>query len=149
MTRFPTLLPLIALTALAACQQRDLVLPGTRLDPREIVSPEGPAVEGPAGVSSTALNLSAPVSVEWTARAANPAHRMPHAALAGSGQQRLWSAPIGEGSARRYRITADPVVAGGRAFTLDSRAQVVATALNGGTVWRRDLTPAAERGDSA
>ena len=59
MTRLTTLLPLIALSALAACQQRDEILPGTRLDPREIVSPEGPAVEGPAGVTSTALNLSA------------------------------------------------------------------------------------------
>ena len=149
MTRLTTLLPLIALSALAACQQRDEILPGTRLDPREIVSPEGPAVEGPAGVTSTALNLSAPVSVEWTTRAGNPAHRIPHAALAGNGHQRLWSAPIGEGSARRYRITADPVVAGGRVFTLDSRAQVIATALNGATAWRRDLTPAAESGDSA
>lgn len=149
MTRPTLLLPLIALTALAACQQREEILTGTRLDPREIVSPEGPAIEGPAGVRATALSLPAPVSVDWTTRAANPAHLMPHAALAGSGGQRLWSAPIGAGSDRRHRITSDPVVAGGRVFTLDSRAQVVATALNGGTAWRRDLTPAAERGDSA
>lgn len=148
MPRLNALLPLIALTALAACQPREPILPGTRLDPREIASPEGPAVIGPAGVSSTALNLPAPRSVEWTTRAANPSHLIPHATLAGTGLQRLWSAPIGQSSGRRHRITADPVVAGGRIFTLDSRAQVVATAPNGATVWTRDLTPATERGDS-
>lgn len=148
MTRLNALLPLIALTALAACQSRDTILPGVRLDPREIASAEGPAVDGPTGVSSTALNLPAPRSVEWTTRAANPAHLIPHSALAGTGLQPLWSAPIGQPSGRRHRIGADPVVAGGRVFTLDSRAQVVATALNGATAWTRDLTPATERGDS-
>ncbi|MDO5370143.1 PQQ-binding-like beta-propeller repeat protein [Paracoccus sp. (in: a-proteobacteria)] len=148
MTRLNALLPLIALTALAACQSRDTILPGVRLDPREIASAEGPAVDGPAGVSSTALNLPAPRSVEWTTRAANPAHLIPHSALAGTGLQPLWSAPIGQPSGRRHRIGADPVVAGGRVFTLDSRAQVAATALNGATAWTRDLTPATERGDS-
>ncbi|HRO14588.1 MAG TPA: PQQ-binding-like beta-propeller repeat protein, partial [Paracoccus sp. (in: a-proteobacteria)] len=49
----------------------------------------------------------------------------------------------------RHRITADPVVAGGRVFTLDSRARVTATALSGGTAWTADLTPATEPGDSA
>lgn len=148
MTRLNALLPLMALTALAACQPREVILPGTRLDPREIASAEGPAVVGPAAPASTALSLPAPRSVEWTTRGANPAHLIPHATLAGTGLQRLWSAPIGQPSGRRHRITADPVVAGGRAFTLDSRAQVVATALNGGTAWRRDLTPVTEAGDS-
>lgn len=147
MSRLNALLPMIALTALGACTERELILSGDRLDPRAIVSPEGPQIIGGAVVTSTALSLPAPVSTEWTTRAANPAHRMPHAALAGSGTQRIWSAPIGQPSERRHRITADPVVAGGRVFTLDSRAQVVATALSGGTAWTRDLTPAAESGD--
>ena len=38
MTRLTTLLPLIALTALAACQQRDEILPGTRLDPEALTT---------------------------------------------------------------------------------------------------------------
>ena len=149
----PTALSLIALTAvavtLAACTDREVILPGQRLDPRAVVSPEGPAVVEGGAVTSTALNLAAPRSVEWTTRGSNAAHLMPHSALAGSGTQRIWSSSIGQPSAKRHRITADPVVAGGRVFTLDSRAQVVATALSGGTAWTRDLTPATERGDSA
>lgn len=152
MSRLTATLPLIALTAavtvLGACTEREVILPGTRLDPRAVVSPEGPAVVEGGAVTSTALNLPAPRSVEWTTRAANPAHLIPHAAL-GGGTSRIWSAPIGQPSGKRHRITADPVVAGGRVFTLDSRARVVATALSGGTAWSADLTPPTERGDSA
>lgn len=143
----PLIAPMVAVAALSACAPREVILTGERLDPRDIASAEGPAVVGEPGVTSTALNLAAPVSTEWTTRAANAAHLMPHAALAGSGLQRIWSAPIGQPSGKRHRITADPVVAGGRVFTLDSRAQVVATALSGGTAWITDLRPAAERGD--
>lgn len=147
-SRLTAMLPLIALSALAACGDREVILPGARLDPRAVVSADGPAVVEGGGVRSTALNLAAPRSVEWTTRGANPAHLIPHATL-GAGTQRIWSAPIGQPSGKRHRITADPVVAGGRVFTLDSRARVVATALSGGTAWSRDLTPATERGDSA
>lgn len=152
MSRLTAMLPLIALTAgvtaLGACTEREKILPGARLDPRAVVSAEGPAVEEGPAVRSTALNLPAPRSVEWTTRAANAAHLIPHAAL-GAGTQRIWSAPIGAPDERRHRITADPVVAGGRIFTLDSHERVVATALSGGTAWTRDLTPATEAGDSA
>jgi outer membrane protein assembly factor BamB len=41
-------------------------------------------------------------------------------------------------------LTADPVVAAGRIFTLDSRAQVQATSTSGQVLWRADLTPPAE-----
>lgn len=134
---------------LAGCGGRDIILPGERLDPLAVISPGGPTIEAPPGVSSTALSLAAPVTnAEWTHRGGNAAHAPGHLAL-GAGSQRLWSAPIGQGDSRRHRITADPVVAGGRVFTLDSRAQVVATALNGGRAWATDITPPLESPDSA
>lgn len=144
-----TALSLIALTAVAGCTQREVILQGARMDPRAVVSPEGPAVVEGGTVTSTALNLPAPRSVEWTTRGSNAAHLMPHSSLSGNGTTRLWSAPIGQPSGKRHRITADPVVSSGRILTLDSRARVVATALSGGTAWSRDLTPATEPGDSA
>jgi len=52
-----------------------------------------------------------------------------------------WSVPVGEGGSRRDRITADPVVADGRVFTLDSRSTVSAVGLNGAKLWSADLTP--------
>ena len=56
------------------------------------------------------------------------------------------SANIGSGSSRKNRISAAPVVADGRIVTMDSRAMVVATATNGGTLWQTDLTPQFDRG---
>lgn len=149
MTATPLRLTMLALAALtvSACN-REVILPGERLDPLAVFSPDGPAVEGPAEARATALSLPAPrANAEWTGRAANPAHDPGHLAL-GAGTSRIWTADIGQGNDRRHRITADPVVAGGRVFTMDSRARVSATALSGGTAWSRDLTPAGERGDS-
>lgn len=142
-----TVATVCALLAVAGCVNRDPKLPGTRLDPREVLSPDGPRVVGGNAVSSTALSLAAPQSFEWPQRAANASHLMAHATLS-DGTRRIWSAQIGQPAARRHRITADPVVAGGRVFTLDSRARVTATALSGGTAWTADLTPPAETGDS-
>ena len=140
---------LAATLSLTACGDRDVILPGERLDPLAVTSPDGPAVEGPAPVQSTALSLAAPqVNGEWTHRAGNAAHQPGHVAL-GAGTQRIWTATIGQGNDRRHRITADPVVGGGLVFTLDSRATVTATAPNGGTVWTTDITPPTDRRDSA
>lgn len=135
--------------AVSACGNRDVPLPGERLDPLAVTSPDGPAVEGVPGVSSTVLSLPAPqVNGEWTHRAGNAAHAPGHVAL-GAGTSRIWSSPVGQGDGRRHRITADPIVAGGRVFTMDSRARVTATALSGGAAWSTDLTPAGEPQDSA
>lgn len=142
-------LALAAGLAVSACGNRDVILPGERLDPLAVTSPDGPAVEGPAGVSSTALALAAPrANAEWTHRAGNAAHAPGHVAI-GAGTSLLWSAPIGQGDGKRHRITADPIVAGGRIFTMDSRARVSATTASGGTAWSMNLTPAGEPVDSA
>lgn len=142
-------LALGAALSLAACGDREVILPGERLDPLAVTSPEGPAVQGPPVASSTALALSAPVTnAEWSHRGGNAAHQPGHLAL-GAGSTRIWSNSIGLGNDRRHRVAADPVVAGGRVFTLDSRARVTATALSGGTAWTSDVTPVLESADSA
>lgn len=135
--------------ALAACGDREVILPGERLDPLAVTSPDGPAIEGPAPVTSTALSLAAPqTNAEWTHRAGNAAHQPGHVAL-GAGTSRIWAANIGQGNGKRHRISADPIVGGGLIFTMDSRARVTATATNGGTAWTSDVTPPLERTDSA
>lgn len=138
---------LIALAALGGCN-RERPLPGTRIDPRAVVSPDGPSVEGQETAPVTAVALPAAQSFDWTQRAGNARHQPGNAAL-GGGTARLWSARIGQPDDLRHRITADPVVAAGRVFALDSRARVTALARSGGTAWSVDLTPAGEVGDSA
>ena len=62
----------------------------------------------------------------------------------GPGLAKAWSTRIGEGSGRKHRITAVPVVAGGRVYTLDSRSQLSAVTTSGAPLWSVSLAPASE-----
>ena len=128
--------------ALAACGEREVILEGERLD-----------IEG--SVDGEVVNRTAPIALprmvansSWTHVGGNNAHLIPHLALDRELSQ-VWSTSIGEGNGRRHRITADPVVAGGRIYTLDSRATVMAHTTAGAAVWSRDLTPDADNPDDA
>ena len=138
---------LIVLLGLAACGQREIVLTGERLDLRADLNAEDPA----AGSENQSLPISLPAEVnlaDWTHRGSGPDHRLPHAAFS-SAPQLVWSAPIGQGEGRKYRITADPVVADGRVFTVDSRAQVSAHSTSGAPLWSRNLAPSLRDADDA
>ncbi len=126
--------------ALSGCADREEILSGERLDLRA-------PLDGTAGAAAPA-NLSQPISLpaavanaDWLRRSGS----VPHSALAAAPVP-LWAAAIGEGSGRKQAISAEPVVADGRIFTLDAAATVAATATNGAALWSRDLTPP---GDSA
>jgi outer membrane protein assembly factor BamB len=96
-----------------------------------------------------ALALRTPkVNDAWTHRFGSAQHQIDQPAL-GLDLSLVWSANIGQGDTRKQRITADPVVAGGVVFTLDSAATVTATSTNGIIIWQRDLTPASDRSSDA
>lgn len=142
---------LAALAIIAGCTEREPVLEGVRQDPRSAVigaEPE-PGALAPKPVVARPIALpAAQGNADWTARAGNAAHHIAHAALPGP-LSPLWAAPIGAGDGRKNRISADPVVAGGRIFTLDADTTVTATGTNGATLWQADLTPAADRAGEA
>jgi outer membrane protein assembly factor BamB len=57
-----------------------------------------------------------------------------------------WRRGVGDGSGRRKHVTAPPIAAGGRVFTMDGEALVTATdAVGGGQVWRVNLQPSEGR----
>ena len=139
---------LIALGTLGACGGQEEVLPGERLDIRTDI--DGPT-QAAAPFANQARPISLPGPVEnaaWTHRNGTPTHEITHPAL-GRGLAQSFAADIGAGDSRRHRITADPVVAGGRIFTLDARTQVVATSTAGERVWARALAPASDRRSEA
>lgn len=142
---------LAALAVIAGCTKREPVLEGLRQDPRTAVigtEPE-PGALAPKPVTAQPIALpAAQANAEWTHRAGNGAHHIAHVALPGP-LSPLWAVPIGEGNGRKTRITADPVVAGGRVFTLDANATVTATGTNGAMLWQADLTPPADRSGEA
>jgi outer membrane protein assembly factor BamB len=131
------------LGALAGCS-REVILPGERLDIR---APWG----GGQPIVNQARPLALPdpaVNAAWSHRQGENGARPRHPA-ASTNPQRVWSAPIGQGDGRRVRLQTDPVVAGGRIFTLDAAARVQATASNGGVLWARDLMPPGQRRTNA
>lgn len=142
---------LVALAALlAGCTKGEPILQGERLSPREAelaLAAEGEALTAEPVAVAIALPAQT-ASGEWTHVGGNPAHLAPNAAYSGA-LTRVWTANIGQGDSRKNRISADPVVSGGRVFTLDADATVTATGTNGGTLWQADLTPASDRAGDA
>lgn len=139
------------LTVLASCSEREVILEGARFGTRVPLAQAFPSEDGSVAAEETGsvsrpIQLAAPVNLDaWPMRAASDRNRIPHVALSAAPVE-LWASNIGNGNSRRNRITADPVVANGRIFTLDSDALLTATATNGETVWTADLTPGFERG---
>ncbi len=144
---------LAAILALSACE-RELILPGERFPVRadlaaSVATEENPAPTAPDDrVENQSVPISLPAAAalaEWSHRGGNVRHTSPHGVLSAA-PQRIWSSNIGAGSNRKNRLSASPVVANGRIFTMDSKALVVATATNGATAWQADVTAPFDRG---
>jgi outer membrane protein assembly factor BamB len=135
---------------LAACGEKETYLPGLREDVRSVLTDPAlaePLDPDPREVVNTARGIALPpasTNAAWTHSPGTPQYRVAHPALRAN-PQLAWSAKIGDGDSRKQRITAEPVVAGGRIFTLDAGAMVTATSTSGGTIWQRDLTPTSDR----
>jgi len=138
---------------LAACGPKEPILQGERLDIRAPLTEGSVPVEGyePGPLENKAVPISLPGgggNAEWTHRGGNAQHSLPNPAL-GASLTRVWTANIGAGDSRKNRITADPVVAGGRIYAMDAQAHVTATSTGGATLWAADLTPSADRAGDA
>lgn len=129
---------------LAACAEKQVILPGEREDIRaDLNLPD----DKPKATNNMARAIRVPgqsVNSEWTQGIGSPASRVENAALSGSPQQ-IWATSIGNPDGKRARITADPVVGGGLIYTLDSGARVSGVTPAGAVAWSADLTPANER----
>jgi outer membrane protein assembly factor BamB len=140
-------------TALAGCE-RELILPGERFPVRADLEASIPVEGQPAPVAPPIRpeNQSAPISLpaavanaEWGQRGGAANHAQPHGALSAA-PVRVWSANVGAGNSRKNRVSAAPVVADGRVYTMDAAAVVQATGTNGVALWRADLTAEFDRG---
>lgn len=133
---------------ISACAEKEVILPGERVSIRS-----GSQTDSDAGSETVTDAVASPVvalrlptainSAEWTHKNGSATHSMGHRALSAS-PALLWSADIGAGNSKRQRLTADPIVAGGRIFTQDAAALVRAFDLSGNILWSRDLTPASD-----
>ncbi|WP_170329259.1 outer membrane protein assembly factor BamB family protein [Ruegeria arenilitoris] len=132
----------LSLTALAACEEPEVILPGPREDIRPTANNEAIETRGSKPISVPAQKANA----NWSQSAGTPAYRTNNAALRAT-PQRIWSTSIGDGDSRKRRITAEPVVAGGLIYTLDAGATVSAVTPQGQVAWSTNLIPPSD-GDS-
>ncbi len=73
----------------------------------------------------------------WPQPGGNATHAVGHVAVGGFNP--AWRSSIGTGGGYRRRVTADPVVSGGRVITMDSDGEVASFALEDGSrQWRTD-----------
>ncbi|QDY70239.1 PQQ-binding-like beta-propeller repeat protein [Qingshengfaniella alkalisoli] len=155
---------------LSACQEKEPILQGPRFDLRDmdeaVAVASDPSAQARAEAQArnvTAIPTRTPIrgysvsgearslglegartNSDWPQRNGSAQHRITHPAL-GANLTEVWSTSIGKGNGKRVRMTATPVVAGGRIFTMDSHSDVRAHALNGGLLWQQNLTPSTER----
>jgi outer membrane protein assembly factor BamB len=107
-------------------------LPGTRLP---VLAPKrGLNVDNPV---SRPVSVPAPQPLAAWPQAGGDATHAPGNIAVGDKVGRAWSASIGTSAGYRRKITARPVAAAGRVFTMDADANVSAFSLkDGGQIWR-------------
>ena len=145
------ILGLVAVLALTACSKKTQILSGEREGIREVLQSEAARAQTDVTPENQVRPVALPaatVNADWRQRIGSPATRTAHPAL-GRAPQLAWTVNIGAGDGRRVRITADPIVAQGRVFTLDAEAQVAAVSTAGQLLWTTDLTPANDNSSNA
>lgn len=151
--RKPALFGLVAatLTVLAACDEREVILPGEREDVASVLTQTAPGTDEAVAVADAARAITLPAQVsnpEAAQSFGTPAFRTDHPSL-GASLSQIFAVDIGEGDNRKHRIVADPVVADGRIFTLDSQTTVTAVSTSGAVLWQRNVLPdGADDGDA-
>ena len=100
-----------------------------------ILSSEG-AVETDPDLRAQPMSLPAPVeNSEWSQSGGSASKSMGQLAL-GSSLGQVWKTSIGKGSSLTARLAAEPIVAAGRVYTIDTMGSVRATdASSGAAVW--------------
>lgn len=112
-------------------------LPGDRID---VLTQLGGLDPDPAA-AAVPLGLPPAQSLDWPQAGSGAAHDPGHRVLDGN-LTVAWRADVGQGNTSDARLLAQPVVADGRVYTLDSVSVVSAfDAQTGRQVWRRDLAP--------
>lgn len=132
--------------SLSACETFDqFITPGKKVDirgERVAVLPGARTIDADPKLSAEAVKLPKPVvNPEWPQPGGYADNVMHHLSAAGN-LETVWSAGVGAGSSKDSRLTASPVIAGGKIFALDSEVQVTAyDAKSGDRLWQANLTP--------
>lgn len=122
--------------------KKEVPLPGERVavitDTTEIVADPGEGAK-PVQVPAPQANAA------WSQPGGSPSNSLGNLALNGD-VRKVWSSDAGTGSSSSGRLSAVPLVADGKVFTLDAAGTVSAfSAASGGRIWSQDVTPENEK----
>lgn len=119
-------------------------LPGKRIS----ILAQQRSIEADPSTTDAEILLPAPTpNPEWPQSGGYANHAMQHI-LVNNNLRRSWAVNIGTGADDDIRITAQPIMAGGRVFAMDAESTVRAVdAKSGNGLWAVDLTPEHEDDD--
>ena len=141
------LLVVLVIVALGGCElpflkESERKLPGERIS---VLNYERSLVADPELEQQPIRLPERWVNADWPQTGGLATHAMHHLDLSDA-PSRAWRANIGAGSTGERRLLAQPVIAGGRVYTLDSGAHVTAfDGRSGKRLWRWRLRPREER----
>jgi outer membrane protein assembly factor BamB len=124
--------------------EKEEILPGRRVS----VLQNGATGLAAAETITTPVLPPPQLNASWTEPGGNASNSPGHLALGDTFNQ-PWATSVGTGSSKSGRLTAIPIVADGKIFTLDVEGNISAvSASNGATVWNVNIRPAkqAEQG---
>src|SRR4051812_37935736 len=130
---------------LAACEADKIPLPGERVSVLQL----NKELNVDPALGETRVRLPRPYeNKDWPQPGGNQAHAM-YPLSAGTGMlKQLWSVDVGSSADSANRLLAEPVIADGKVFTLDSESLVRAfDAETGKMIWENDLSPDADDDD--
>lgn len=114
------------------------ILPGTRISVLALERELRPDL----GAIDTAIRLPKPEDAAAWPQAGGLSHHAMHHMKLGDAPELEWSESIGEGGGKRNRVLAEPVVAEGRIYTMDSEGIVTAfDARTGKDLWESETAP--------
>lgn len=125
----------------SGCTQNEKILSGERISIRSTLSESNSNNNPPPLVLPPVQVKNSWVERAWSKQ--NPLALHPAFTTSKTNDATVvWSTQVSDAEDRQFRITSDPVVAGGRIFTLGSGAEVMAHSLDHGKpLWAVDLTP--------
>lgn len=122
--------------------------------PKEFVTGErisimtaGESLRPDPELASTTVRLPEAQAVpEWPQPGGN-ANNVLHHVMAKADLKKIWKTSVGKGGSSSARVTASPIVADGKVFAMDAKAQISAIdAKTGKRLWRVSLAPKGEKG---
>ena len=129
------------LTDLNPFAEKEIPLPGQR---KAVLQQE--KVHSDAYAAGRPMVLpSAQANETWSQPGGTASNAPGHLAL-GSSLKQVWSVSVGTGSSFYGKVTASPIVYGGKVFALDAAGHVTAVSVSSGSVvWRASTTPPNEK----